>query len=110
MAQRVYPCLCGVSCETYAKMRLHRERCATWLGRPNPKALAKERRSSWRSPPPLQASCEVCGGRWDHHLEGCQNSFEQRSRRALLERYSIPPAWFDRFLEVLGRRYLKRKL
>lgn len=104
MAPRVYPCLCGATCSTYAKMRHHRRKCEVWRSRPNARELAKQRRSSHRKAAKI-GTCPVCGGRQDHHLEGCPNSLEERSRRRLLERYGIPPEWFELFLEVLAKRY-----
>jgi len=85
-------------------MRHHRRKCAVWQARPDGRALAKERRSGHRKEP-RKGSCEVCGGRVDHHLEGCPNSLEERARLELLERYGIPYRWFELFLEVLAKRY-----
>lgn len=104
MAPRVYPCLCGALCSTYARMRHHRRKCEVWQKRPNARELAKERRSAGRQPA-KKGACNVCGGRPDHHLEGCPNSLEEKVRRGLLERYGISAEWFELFLEVLKKRY-----
>lgn len=104
MAPRVYPCLCGANFSTYAKMRHHRRKCQAWQERPNARGLAKERRSSHRQEA-KKGPCSVCGGRQDHHWEGCPNSLEERFRQNLLKRYDIPPDWFELFLEVLVKRY-----
>lgn len=87
-------------------MRHHRRTCAVWQSRPNAKELAKERRSKHRQKAQV-GTCKVCGGRADHHLEGCPHSLEERSRRQLLERNGISPEWFELFLEVLSKRYRK---
>lgn len=104
MAPRVYPCLCGAVCSTYAKMRHHRRKCVTWQSRPNARELAKERRSGHQKEA-QKGPCTVCGNRRDHHLEGCPHSLEEKARRVLLARYGISPEWFELFLEVLAKRY-----
>lgn len=105
MAPRIYICLCGFRPGSFAQMRHHRRKCEVWKNRPDPKGLARKRRSSHRKPPPAKKRCDVCGGRSDHHLEGCPNSLEERARQNLLKRHEIDPEWFELFLEVLAKRY-----
>lgn len=108
MAQYVYPCVCGAVCDTYGRMQHHRRACTLWKGRSDAKQLTQQRRATHRKKV-APARCPACGERTGHHIAGCFHSFEESSRRELLERFGIPLDWFGLFLKVLARRYEKRK-
>jgi hypothetical protein len=110
MPPRVHPCLCGFTCATYAQMKRHRRKCATWHDRPNPRDLTIARRRASKLENAKARSympCPACGGRPDHHEPDCPHSQGEATRREALLKNGIDPAEFALFLRVLEARYAK---
>lgn len=103
MPPRVYPCLCGFTCERYPQMRYHRRNCEMWQNRPDPEELTKRRRSTGRRR--KRKKCPKCKGKMDSHVKGCPDSHDEKIRRELLERHGVDPKLFAIFLELLAERY-----
>ncbi len=108
---RIYPCLCGFTCEKYSVMKTHRETCLPWQSRPDPLKLMIERRRMTQgveAPTPF-AQCPMCHRRADHHFAECPDSHADVVRRQLLKKHDIDPFKFEILLRALAKRYDERR-
>jgi hypothetical protein len=109
MAPRVYPCVCGFTCEMYPQMKAHRDGCLDWKARPDPVSLMVQRRRRTREERTEGIRdfepCESCHRRPDHHHPACPNSQSEAVRREALVRHGIDPVIFGIFLRALAKEY-----